>query len=114
MAKGDLEKKKLYDLIQIIAYHSREYLIKIFKSYYKDRRDVKQILTMITKLPGYVKLYGKTIVVLLDWIDNKNYRKAAIDFCHKVNNMNPVLSMKHLKFNLYFKISSVPQSGSRC
>ena len=113
MGKADLEKKKLYDLIQIMAYHSREYLIKIFKSYYKDNRDVKQILTMITKLPGYVKLYGKTIVVLLDWIDNKNYRKAAIDFCHKVNNMNCVLSTKHLEFNLYFKISSVPQSCCR-
>ena len=111
MGKADLEKKKLYDLIQILAYHSREYLIKLFKSCYKDTRDVKQILTMITKLPGYVKLYGKTLIVLLDWIDNKEHREAAIEFCYKINCLKPVLSIKNISLDVYFKISSVNQAG---
>jgi len=60
MSKADLEKKKLYDLLQMIAFHSREHLIQIFRSCYKDPRDVKQVLTMITRLSGYVKLAGKS------------------------------------------------------
>ena len=35
MNKAGLEKKKLYDLIQMIAFHSREYLIEIFRSCYE-------------------------------------------------------------------------------
>jgi hypothetical protein len=66
MNKAELEKKKLYDLIQVIAFHFREYLIGIFRSCYKDTRDIKQVLTKGTKLPGYVKLMGKSLNVLLD------------------------------------------------
>jgi len=40
----------------MIAFHSREHLIQIFRSCYEDTRDVKQVLTKITKIPGYVKL----------------------------------------------------------
>jgi len=78
MNKADLEKKKIYDLIQMIAFHSREHLIRIFRSCYKDTRDVKQVLTKITKLPGYVKLAGNTLIMLLDWIEDKKYREAAV------------------------------------
>lgn len=63
MKRADLEKKKFYDLFQIIAYHSPEHLIEIFHSHYKDKSDIKQLLTMITKFPGYVKL-----------CDHANYR----------------------------------------
>jgi transposase/predicted transcriptional regulator with HTH domain len=110
MNRADLEKKKLYDLLQMIAFHSREYLIQLFRSCYKDPRDVKQVLTKITKLPGYVKLYGKTLVVLLDWIQDKKHREAANKFCHLVNGLAPKLKGR-MEFNLFFRISSVPQGG---
>lgn len=110
MNKTDLEKKKLYDLIQMIAFHSREHLVEIFRSCYKDTRDVKQVLTRITKLPGYVKLAGKTLVVLLDWIENKKHREAAIEFCHLINSMGPKLQGR-MEFSLFFRVSSVPQGG---
>lgn len=110
MNKTDLEKKKLYDLIQMIAFHSRERLVQIFRSCYKDTRDVKQVLTRITKLPGYVKLAGKTLIVLLDWIENKKHRQAAIEFCHLVNSIGPKLQGR-MEFNLFFRLSSVPQGG---
>ena len=110
MNRADLEKKKLYDLLQMIAFHSREYLIQLFRSCYKDPRDVKQVLTKITKLPGYVKLYGKTLVVLLDWIQDKKHREAANKFCHLVNSLAPKLKGR-MEFNLFFRISSVPQGG---
>jgi transposase len=108
MNKADLERKKIYDVIQMIAFHSREHLIEIFRSCYKDARDVKQVLTKITKLPGYVKLMGKTLIVILDWIEDKKHREAGIKFCHLLNSMAPRLKGR-MEFNLFFRISSVPQ-----
>lgn len=108
MSRADLENKKIYDLIQMIAFHSREHLIKTFHSCYQDPRDVKQVLTMITKLSGYVKLSGKTIVVLLDWIENKKHREAAIKFCNLINSMSPKLKGR-MEFDLYFRVSSIRQ-----
>lgn len=110
MNKANLEKKKIYDLTQMIAFHSREYLIQIFRSCYKDTRDVKQVLTKTTKLPGYVKLKGKTLIVLLDWIEDKKHREAAEKFCHLINSMSLKLN-GCMKFNLFFRVSSVPQGG---
>jgi transposase len=103
----DLEKKKIYDLIQMIAFHSREHLVQLFRSCYKDMRDIKQVLTMITKLPGYVKLMGKTLIVLLDWIQDKTHREAAIEFCHLINRMSPKLKGR-MEFNLFFHVSKIP------
>lgn len=111
MSRADLERKKLYDLIQMIAFHSREYLIQLFRSCYKDQRDVKQVLTKITKLPGYVKLMGKTLIVLLDWIEDKKHREAAIRLCNLLNKMAPKLQGR-MELNLFFRVSSVPQIGA--
>jgi len=113
MNKADLEKKKIYDLIQMVAFHSREHLVGLFRSCYDDPRDVKQILTKVTKLAGYVRLAGKTLVVLLDWIEDKKHRKAATRFCHLINAMSPKLRGR-MEFNLYFRISSIPQVGYCC
>ncbi len=52
MSRCDLEKKKLYDLMQFMAFHSREALVDIFRTCYDDHRDVKQILDMITTRSG--------------------------------------------------------------
>ena len=112
MNKADLEKKKIYDLIQMVAFHSREHLVSLFRSCYDDPRDVKRILTKVTKLAGYVKLVGKTLVVLLDWIEDKKHRKAATRFCHLINGMSPKLRGR-MEFKLYFRISSIPQGGYR-
>ena len=110
MNKADMEKKRIYDLIQMIAFHSREYLIQIFRSCYEDNRDIKQVLTKITRLPGYVKLRGKTLFVLLDWIEDKKHQKALVKLCQLVNAMSPTLKSR-MNFNLFFRVSSVPQSG---
>jgi chromosome segregation ATPase len=59
MNKADLEKKKIYDLIQMLAFHSREYLVQIFSSCYQDTRDIKQVLTMITRLLRLYKVNGQ-------------------------------------------------------
>jgi transposase len=112
MNKADLEKKKIYDLIQMVTFHSREHLVSLFRSCYDDPRDVKQILTKITKLAGNVKLVGETLVVLLDWIEDKKHREAAIRFCHLINGMSPKLKGR-MEFKLYFRISSIPQGAYR-
>ena len=108
MNRADLERKKLYDLIQMIAFHSREYLIQLFRSCNKDTPDVKQVLTKITKLPGYVKLIGKTLIVLLGWIEDKKHREAAVEFCDLINSMTPKLQGR-MEFNLFSPVSSVPK-----
>lgn len=55
---------------------------------YDDHRDIKQILGMITRRPGLLKLICDTLVVILDGIDNKKYRKAAVKLCQKLNKKN--------------------------
>ena len=110
MNKADLEKKKSYDLMQMIAFHSREHLVQIFRSCYKYTKDVKHVVTKITKLPGYVKLIGKTLVVLLDWIEDRKHREAAITFCNLINGMAPKL-LGRMDSNLFFRISSVPHGA---
>jgi archaellum component FlaC/plasmid stabilization system protein ParE len=110
MSLCDLEKKRIYDLIQMLAYNSRERLVEIFRSYYPDHRDVKPVLDMITRRAGYVKLHGQTLIVLLDWIQSRKHREAAQNFCHRINRMNPKLSGR-MNFKLFFRVSTIPQNG---
>ncbi|MEA1901206.1 MAG: hypothetical protein U9N47_10680 [Thermodesulfobacteriota bacterium] len=68
-----------------------EHVIIIGKGY-DEPRDVKQILTKVSKLAGYVKLAGNTLIVLLDWIEDKKHRKAATKFCHLIRNVDEITS----------------------
>lgn len=72
MSRCDLEKKKLYDLMQFLAYHSRERLVEIFNECYDDNRDIKRVLDMITTMSGVVKLVGSTLMIILNQIENKS------------------------------------------
>lgn len=105
MSRCDLEKKKLYDLMQFLAYHSRECLLEIFRDCYDDSRDIKPVLDRITTTAGYVKLFGKTIVVLLDWIEDRKHREAAQKLCLSLNQMKLRLPGP-LGLSLYFRISA--------
>ncbi len=107
MSRTDLEKKKLYDFMQIMAYHSRERLLEIFKEYYNDPRDPKQVLDMITTKPGLVKLVGNTLMVMLEWIENKKHREAAKQLCHKLNQLG-VRLVGGLDVKLSFHIARYP------
>jgi hypothetical protein len=107
MSRCDLEKKKLYDLMQFLAYHSRERLIEIFRDCYADPRDIKPVLDRITTTPGYVKLFGNTLVVLLDWIEDRNHHAAAQELCRRVNQLAIHLPGT-LGLRLYFRVSSFP------
>ena len=93
MNRCDLEKKKLYDLMQCLAFHSRERLVEIFRDCYDDPRDIKQILGMITRRSGLLKLIADTLLVIIDGIDNKKYRQAADKLCQKLNEKEIRLSM---------------------
>jgi hypothetical protein len=112
MSRCDLEKKKLYDWVQMIAFHSRERLVEIFKKCYDDHRDVKQVLDMITGQAGYIKLMGETLVVILDRIERKKHREAAQRLCQELNRKNINLAASRLKVKLFFHISKVPHHGS--
>ncbi len=111
MKRCDLEKKKLYDLMQFMAFHSRERLVEIFRECYNDNRDIKKVLDMITGKSGYVKLVGQTLVVLLDWIENKKHREAAQRLCSLLNRENIELNGR-LNAKLFFYISRIPEHGS--
>ena len=67
----------LYDLMQCLAFHSRERLADIFKGCYDDHRDINQILNMVTRKSGYLRLTGDTLVIILDRIENQKHRNAA-------------------------------------
>ena len=112
MSRCDLEKKRLYDLMQIMAFHSRESLVKIFERCYDDNRDRKQVLDMITARPGYVKLVGQTLVIILDWIENRKHRDAAIRLCQLLNQKSFRLAGR-LNVKLFFHVSSIPHYGSK-
>jgi hypothetical protein len=104
MSRCDLEKKKLYDLMQFMVLHSYERLKDLFRPYYKDTRDIKPVLRMITNQAGYLKLIGDTLIVLLDRIDLNKHRLAAEQLCHQLNRMNIVLKGR-VTMKLYFYIS---------
>jgi len=93
-----------YDLMQFMVLHSYERLKDLFKPYYKDKRDIKPVLTMITRQAGYLKLIGDTLIVLLDRIDLKKYQLAAEQLCHQLNKMNIILNGR-IKMKLYFYLS---------
>ncbi len=111
MSRADLEKKKLYDLMQFMAFHSRERLVEIFRDCYDDHRDVKPVLDMITTRAGYIKLIGQTLFVILDWIENKKYRKAAERFCRLLNQKMIRLEGR-LNVKLSFHISRIAHHGA--
>jgi predicted transcriptional regulator with HTH domain len=111
MSRCDLEKKKLYDLMQFMAYNSRERLVEIFRDCYSDSRDVKPVLDMITRRAGHIKMFGQTLIVVLDWIENKKHREAAIRFCRLLNQKSITMTGR-LKLKLAFYVSKFPQHGS--
>jgi len=107
MARCDLEKKKLYDLMQFMAYHSRERLIELFRECYNDRRDINKVLDMITRRPGLVKLVGQTMMVMLEWIENRKHREAAKQLCRRLNQLN-VKMVGPLNLRLSFHVVRFP------
>ncbi|PXF59422.1 MAG: hypothetical protein C4B59_11450 [Candidatus Methanogaster sp.] len=110
MSRSDLEKKKLYDLMQFMAFHSRERLVEIFRACYDDHRDIKPVLDMITTRAGYVKLIGQTLFVVLDWIESKKHRKAAERFCRLLN-QKAIKLVGRLNVKLFFHVSRIPHNG---
>jgi hypothetical protein len=107
MSRCDLEKKKLYDLMQFLAYHSRERLVELFRDCYDDPRDIKPVLDRITTRSGYVKLFGQTLLVLLDWIEDRNHRNAAQELCRRLN-QRAIRLPGSLGLRLYFRVSAFP------
>jgi hypothetical protein len=110
MNRCDLEKKRLYDLAQFMAYNSRERLAEVFRNCYDDSRDILQVLDMICDRDGYVKLSGQTLIVVLDWIENRKHREAAIRFCRLLN-QKEIKMEGHMKLKLSFHISRYPIHG---
>ena len=107
MCRCDLEKKKLYDLMQFMLFHSNERLLDIFRNCYDDHRDIKPVLNMITKSDGVVKLVGNTLMVLLRWIENKKHREAAQKLCVELNKKGISL-VGRLNVKLSFHVARVP------
>ncbi len=111
MSHCDLEKKRLYDLMQIIAYHSRQRLADEFRHCYNRPQDLKQILDKITNKGGYVRLMGNTLVVLLDWIERPSHREAAERLCQRINSLG-IAMQGRLPVRLHFAISHSPLIGA--
>lgn len=107
MSRCNLEKKKLYDLMQFMAYHSRERLLEVFQQCYDDPRDIKKVLQTITRRAGLVKLAGQTLIVMLEWIENRKHRQAAVKLCGKLNQMK-ITMVGPLNLKLSFHVVHFP------
>jgi transposase len=112
LSRSDLEKKKLYDLMQFMAFHSRERLVEVFRDCYDDHRDIKKVVDMITTRGGYLKLVGQTLMVILDWIEYGKHRKAAERLCRLLNEKS-IHMVGRLKLKLFFHVSTIPHHGSQ-
>ncbi len=111
MSHCDLEKKRLYDLMQIIAYHARERLVEEFRQCYNRAQDLKQILDKIINKGGLVRLVGNTLVVLLDWIERPAHRQAAEKLCQRINRLGP-MKQGRLHLRLHFAVAHRPLLGA--
>jgi hypothetical protein len=111
MSHCDLEKKRLYDLVQIIAYHARERLVDEFRGCYNRPQDLKQILDKVTNKGGYVRLIGNTLAILLDWIERPSHRMAAESLCHRINDLG-ITMQGRLPLRLYFAVARSPLIGT--
>jgi hypothetical protein len=107
LSRCDLEKKKLYDLMQFMVYHSQERLLELFQDYYDDHRDIKKVLQMITRRSGLVKLVGQTLIVMIEWIENRKHRLAAKRLCRKLNHLK-IKMVGPLNLALSFQVVRFP------
>jgi hypothetical protein len=103
--------KRLYDVIQIIAYHARERLVEEFGHCYNRSQDLKQILDKITNKGGYVRLIGNTLVILLDWIERPSHRNAAERLCQRINELG-ITMQGRLPLRLHFAAALSPLIGA--
>ncbi|MCP4109963.1 MAG: hypothetical protein GY749_31315 [Desulfobacteraceae bacterium] len=110
MCHCDLEKKRLYDLMQMITYHCRERLVEEFRHCYNRPQDLKQILDKITDKGGYIRLIGSTLVILPDWIERPAHRKASEVLCQRINRLGIVMQGR-LPLRLHFAVANFPLTG---
>ena len=103
MSQFDLEKKKIYDVIQIAAYNSEQMILDLLKKHYHNKRDIEQILDKIINHGGAIKLYNGKLYVLLDPIVTPRYRRAAIGLCQEINQMQPRTNDK-FRFPIFFRV----------
>jgi hypothetical protein len=103
MSQFDLEKKKIYDVIQIAAYNSEQMLLDLLKKHYHNNRDIEQILDKIINHGGSIKLYNGKLYVLLDPIATPRYRQAAVGLCQEINQMQPKTNDR-FGFPIFFKV----------
>jgi hypothetical protein len=103
MSQFDLEKKKIYDVIQIAAYNSEQMLLDLLKKHYHNRRDIEQILDKIINHGGFIKLHDGRLYVLLDPISTPRYRRAAIGLCEEINQMQPQTNDR-FRFPILFRV----------
>jgi len=103
MSQFDLEKKKIYDVIQIAAYNSEQMLLQLLQKHYHNKRDIEQILDKIINHGGFIKLYNGKVFVLLDPIATPRYRRAAIGLCQEINEMKPKTNDR-FRFSIFFRL----------
>ena len=79
-------------------------------SLYKDSRDIKQVLGMITRKSGLLKLVGDTLLVILDGIENLKHRRSADKLCHELNKLGVKLCGR-LNVKLSFYLNKINRKG---
>lgn len=106
----ETEGKKIWDFTGAVFWNSRKKLIKIFKEYLPNERDLIPVLEAVTKCKGTIKSNNDTMLITLEPLERPQFRQAQIQLCRKLNNMkatfdNGKLMLFEVKKNVQLKTS---------
>ena len=83
----ETQGKNLWDFTGTVFWNARKELIKIFKEYLPNERDLTPVLEAITTARGEIKSNDNTMTITLEPLERFQFRQAQIQLCRKLNSM---------------------------
>jgi transposase len=103
----ETEGKNLWDLAETLVWNSRKKLIRMFKEFLPNPRDLIPALDAITSCRGWVKSTRETIQVRLEPLETPRYHAAQIQLCRTLNEKKIRLSNGK---RIFYDVGHAPNS----
>ncbi len=94
----ETEGKNLWDISETLMWNSRKYLSKLLEEYLPNKRDLLPVLDAITKSKGRIKIAKNAVIVVLEPLEQKQFRQAQLQLCRKLNEMKVTLGNQKVLF----------------
>ena len=78
-------------------------MCEIILKYYKDKKDIMSVLSMIVKRAGHIKFEDGILKVRLRRFKNQKINDVAQNLCKDLNEMKPK-TLDNFKFPIYYEI----------